>query len=505
MYHAAGEYVTDFCIVRRHDTFHLFHIRGERWSWPLGYREIDLGHAIATDLCTWTALPPVLGPGALGVWDEAGIWAPDIIEVAGVYYMFYTGSDALNNQAIGLATSTDLSHWNKHTNNPVVTPGAWSDRAVGRDVAGRDGMVYADLERGCYLMYYTATMADGRACIALAQSQDLYQWADMGPTYIEEDRSYNRCESPYLVRHNDRYYLFYSAKGGPKSKGFPPSDFAHFEIVYLVAATPTGPWRRPTNHTLLERWTCASEHPTFDGVTYMLYIVQEELGNLWGASFLSDPKRLEWLPDGTVAIHEQRPAGVVCRDLIASGGSSTAAWISHGGAWCISGEGVIDRPDGDGNAFLMDTLWGADLAFEAEIWLGEMGVGSLLVRSNPSALAGYRVALDAAAGTVALYLRFPGAADRPLQKRTIVLKRAGWQQLRVVAHGPSLEIYVDGALCIAQADHTYASGCFGLHGRGAVRFRNVCATHYEPGEAPPDADWLQRCEPRHLRRYSHPI
>jgi len=214
MYHAPGEYVTDFCIIRSAGTFHLFHIRGERWTWPLGYREIDLGHAISTDLCTWTPVQPVLGPGAPGAWDETGIWAPDIIEVDGVYYMFYTGSDAQNNQAIGLASSADLRQWDKHLSNPVITPGAWSDRAVGHDVAGRDGMVYADKERRRYLMYYTATLADGRACIALAQSADLHQWEDLGPTYIEDNRGYNRCESPYLVRHDDSYYLFYSAKGG---------------------------------------------------------------------------------------------------------------------------------------------------------------------------------------------------------------------------------------------------------------------------------------------------
>ncbi|HEU5101833.1 MAG TPA: family 43 glycosylhydrolase [Roseiflexaceae bacterium] len=493
MYHPAGEYVTDFCIVRRGQTFHLFHIRGERWTWPLGYREIDLGHAVSADLCAWTAQPPVLGPGAPGAWDETGIWAPDIIEVDGTYYLFYTGSDAQNNQAIGLATSADLVDWVKHPGNPLVVPGAWSDRAVGRDVAGRDGMVYADAERGRYLIYYTATLADGRACIALAESRDLLSWTDLGPTYVEQDRSYNRCESPYLVRHGDSYYLFYSAKGGPKSKGFPPGDFAHFDIEYLVAATPSGPWR-PANHTLLERWTCASEHPTFDGVTYMLYIVQEQLGDVWGASFLSDPKRIEWLADGTLAIRERLPHGVARRDLIGGGTRGLAAWISHGGAWRIGDDGVLQPPSVDGGAFLTDTLIGADLAFEAEIWLGETGEGSLLVRANPSALAGYRVALDVASGRLGLYLRYPGAADRPLQERKIAIERAGWRRLRVVAHGVCLEVYVDETLWIVHSDRTYTTGCLGLQARGEVRFRNLRADT----DAPPGADWVDRCLPRHL-------
>jgi hypothetical protein len=139
----------------------------------------------------------------------------------------------------------------------------------------------------------------------------------------------------------------------------------------------------------------------------------------------------------------------------------------------------------------MDTLWGADLAYEAEIWLGATGSGSLMLRSNPSALAGYRVALDAAKGTLALYRRFPGAADQPLQQRAVTLQRDRWQRLRVVAHGPCLEVYLDGALWIVHADSTYASGCFGLHARGAVRFGNLRADTI----APSGTDWAQRCEP----------
>jgi hypothetical protein len=119
-----------------------------------------------------------------------------------------------------------------------------------------------------------------------------------------------------------------------------------------------------------------------------------------------------------------------------------------------------------------------------------------MLRSNPSAMAGYRVALDAAAGTLALYLRFPGAADQLLQQRAVAVQSASWQLLRVVAQGPSLEVYLDGALQIVHADSTYTSGCFGLHACGSARFRNLRADT----AAPPEADWQQRCEPRYLRQ-----
>lgn len=498
MYHHPGEYVTDFCIVQRDERFHLFHIRGERWTWPVGYRELDLGHATSSDLHTWTPHEPVLPAGPAGAWDESGNWAPDIIEVDGVYYCYYTGSDRNNNQAIGLATSTDLLHWTKHPANPVVVPGPWSDIAVGKDVAGRDAMVFADTARNRYLLYYTATMADGRACLALAQSADLIHWTDLGPTYIEEDRSYNRLESAYLVPHGERYYLFYSAKGGPKSKGFAPGAFAHFDIVYVVSDDPTGGWQKPANHELLTEWTCASEHPTFDGVTYMLYIVQEEINGIWGASVLSDPKRIEWLDDGTVRVREHVPATVARHMLFDSTVDEWRDWVSHGGAWAIH-QAMMTAPDHT-DALTINTLWGRDAAVEVEIRLGSAQVASLLVRANPSGMAGYRIGLDAQRGMVGLYRRFPAQAETLIQERPVALQRDHWHKLKVVAQGDFFDVYVDDTLLLVRHERTYPEGCFGLQASGAAEMRNLLAYRYVgPKDTAPD--WERRCQPYHLFRY----
>ncbi|MBX3011206.1 MAG: family 43 glycosylhydrolase [Caldilineaceae bacterium] len=497
MYHHPGEYVTDFCLVQRDGCYHLFHIRGERWTWPVGYKELDLGHATSTDLRTWTPHAPVLPAGPLGAWDECGNWAPDIIEVDGLYYCYYTGSDTNNNQAIGLATSTDLFHWEKHSQNPVVVPGPWSDQQIGRDVAGRDAMVFADQPRQRYLLYYTATMADGRACLALAQSTDLIHWEDRGPTYIEEDRSYNRLESAYLVEHDGRYYLFYSAKGGPKSKGFSPTAFAHFDIVYLVADEPTGGWRKPANHELLTEWTCASEHPTFDGTTYMLYIIQEEIHGIWGASILSDPKRIEWLADGTVRVREHVPENVTRQSLFDSDREALVDWVSHGGAWTSDALGQIHAPGAATDAYWLHTRWGRDLALAAEIKLEADSVASLLVRANPSAMAGYCISLDGSRGVVRLERLFPAEPATLLQERPVALTPGRWHQLKVVVQGEFFDVYVDETLLLVRHERTYGEGCFGLHARGAVQMRHVRADRYVGAEAIPP-DWEHHCQPYHL-------
>ena len=175
------------------------------------------------------------------------------------------------------------------------------------------------------------------------------------------------------------------------------------ELFYrtLVSDDPTGGWKKPTNHTLLQGWTCASEHPTFEGVTYMFYIVQEEIQGIWGASVMSDPKKIVWMPDGTVQIQEYVPDNVGRRTLFLSRADSYDAWVPHGGNWRRDKE-VLTAPSRDRDAYLMNTLWGEDLAIEAEMFSAFRETGSLIVRGNPSAFAGYRISLDFERGVVGL-------------------------------------------------------------------------------------------------------
>jgi beta-fructofuranosidase len=501
VYHHPGEYVTDFCITRHQGVYHLFHIRGERWTWPVGYKEIDLGHAISTDMRLWTPQAPVIPAGPPGAWDEAGIWAPDIIERDGVFYIFYTGSDDKTNQKIGIATSTDLYNWTKYEGNPVVAPGEWSDRDRGEKVAGRDAMVFHDKKRNRYLLYYTATMKDGRPCIALSESTDLLHWSDLGPTYIENDPTYNRCESAYLVEHDDRYYLFYSAKGGPQSKGHSPKSFDHFDIVYLVSDDPTGGWQRPPNHELLKEWMCASEHPTFDGTTYMFYVVQEEVEGIWGASVLSDPKKIAWQPDGTVKVLEHVPDNVARRTFFQASAPQKDAldgWVHQGSTWRSDPNGALAAEDASQEATLVYPLWGEDIVVEAEIEGSADAIASILVRCNASGSSGYRISLDYKRGVLGLYLRLFQHEDTMIQEREVTLTPGTRHKLKVVMQGQFLDAYLDDNLLLVRGHRSFAEGCFGLHSRGSATFHNVHAYEYLGPERIVGNAWQRMTKPRHL-------
>jgi hypothetical protein len=225
----------------------------------------------------------------------------------------------------------------------------------------------------------------------------------------------------------------------------------------------------------------------------MFYIIQEEIAGVWGASVLSDPKRMEWLADGTVRIREHVPDNVQEKILFDSQRGDYSGWVQHG-AWDLES---VQSSGGNQDAFLLNTLWGRDFTLESEVLAQPGSVASLFVRGNPSAMAGYRISLDFARGTVGFYLRFPAQPDQLLQERAVTLQVGVWQHLKVVVQWKFFEIYVNDSLVLVHDQRLYEDGCFGLHAQGVVQFRKVLAyTITEPKWAPPD--WNQRCQPRHL-------
>jgi predicted GH43/DUF377 family glycosyl hydrolase len=121
---------------------------------------------------------PVFSPAE--PYDRYGVEDPRITEVAGTYYLTYTGWDR-ERALLCLATSTDLRDWTRHgpmlpgvdTRNPATrdrtgpysAPGPWS----------KAGGILPVPVGGRYLMFY------GEGAIQLAWSTDLLRWTPAGP------------------------------------------------------------------------------------------------------------------------------------------------------------------------------------------------------------------------------------------------------------------------------------------------------------------------------------
>ncbi len=277
-----GWHTIDHAICAHDGVFHCYYIRGRAaTNWP-EYPTNDFGHAISTDLKRWTPQRPVLRSPAQG-WDEYQVWAPHVIAHDGRFWMLYTGVNRHCAQAIGLAVSTDLYHWRRVGNAPVIKPGPWGVWSADRWSDCRDPMVLqAD---GIFYCYYTAVhqAMDGlpvECCVGVARSRDLRCWDDAG--YIRLTHSLTTPpESVFVVQRDGAYHMIYT-------------NYKH-GLTAAISDHPVNGWRElPVDTMSVKRGVSASEIITHDGQWYLSFISHQ--ANM--LRFL-EVERLIWRPDGT--------------------------------------------------------------------------------------------------------------------------------------------------------------------------------------------------------------
>jgi len=214
----------DFTIIKRDGWFHCFYILHDV-TVPYDSTEREFGHAVSRDLYLWTQLTPVLHVRADN-WDNAKVWSPDIKEVDGVYYMFYTGVTNepgvyAFTQRVGLATSTDLMTWNR-LDQPVLSCDqvrwAYCDPLTYLGGEFRDPFVMQDSTSGQWLMTFIARPrgATNTYVAGLASSSgDFTQWTNLDPLWISflPNSGTDVVESPHMFRHDGLYYLIFTGNG----------------------------------------------------------------------------------------------------------------------------------------------------------------------------------------------------------------------------------------------------------------------------------------------------
>src|SRR3954469_25458614 len=103
----------DLWVARTDSEYHLFFLQAPRalGDPDLRHRNASVGHAVSTDLSSWTILPDVLVRGSAGAWDDLATWTGSVISDGDTWYMLYTGISSVEGgmvQRIGLATSSNL-------------------------------------------------------------------------------------------------------------------------------------------------------------------------------------------------------------------------------------------------------------------------------------------------------------------------------------------------------------------------------------------------------------
>jgi len=213
----------DFTILRDGAWYHAYYIMtNDNITNDTGKR---IGHSRSADLWHWEFVDSTFGPGT-AAFDNQAVWAPHLVKVDGVYYLFYTGVSGdpatLNHQSIGVATSADLITWNRLSAPIMDCSHADKSQCLTNVSAGgqlRDPFAMPDpTTPGRWVVYYGTVfkgaplMAAGMATTSSALTST--PWSDAGITWTPSPMSQfdtHQIESPHLFVHDGLWYLLYTS------------------------------------------------------------------------------------------------------------------------------------------------------------------------------------------------------------------------------------------------------------------------------------------------------
>jgi beta-fructofuranosidase len=257
------KWLWDFWLARDGPDYHLFFLQAPN-SLPdpeLRHTHVSIGHAVSQDLRIWQTLPDAIRPGEAGAWDDYTTWTGSVIHHEGLWFLFYTGGRRAERglvQRIGLATSADLVHWQKHAGGPLLLadPRWYEQLDTGRwpDQAWRDPYLFCHPQSGEFQALITARVdhgpIDGRGVIAHATSDDLLHWQVRPP--LTEPGEFGHMEVPQWTAIGGRYYLLFCAQAGVQSarRRGRPGVRPVTGTYYLLADEPLGPFRAATDAPL---------------------------------------------------------------------------------------------------------------------------------------------------------------------------------------------------------------------------------------------------------------
>lgn len=330
---------------------HAIYIEGPLWTWYPQTQGKSFGHAVSPDGVSWQQLPDALTNAPASDWDRDHVWAPSIVRnpADGLWWMFYAGvtrnpQTGFHEERIGAATSSDLVSWQRVTAggcDGMSGPGclldadwdwtAW-DQPHEWTRQCRDPFVIADPATGRWYMAYTTVPGPFRwtQVIALARSDDLLHWTDLGPIALTEG---SKAESPVLLVRDGRVHLIWTV-GDDGGIGY--TSAAGFE---------TGDWRASHAIPGSERGLQVAPEVIDMGPWLLLGYVKETLRDL---RF----RALRFGPDG---LPEQLPiAPFGCRWVGAANVHPGAPEVANGVD--DNCNGLVDEPagpcpDGDGDLY----------------------------------------------------------------------------------------------------------------------------------------------------------
>lgn len=313
MFALPESWVWDFWFADDGQRYHLFFLHA-----PKALRDPDarhyraaIGHAVSTDLTSWTRVEDALTHGGPTDFDELATWTGSVTRHPdGTWFLFYTGArllDGKNVQTIGYATSPDLYGWTKQGQVAQAEAG-WYEKLADHgwhDEAFRDPWVLPDPDGDGWHLLVTARgrtgPSDDRGVVGHCWSPDLRTW-EVRPPLSEPGQGFGQLEVMHTAVIEGRPFLVFSCLAG--------------DAAASVQATGTtgGTWVAKAE-TVLGPYDLANAQLLADSSLYVGRLVQLRNGE-WRFLAFNNVQ-----PDGSFGgtITDPRPVALVDGNLTLGG------------------------------------------------------------------------------------------------------------------------------------------------------------------------------------------
>ena len=341
-----NKYCWDFWFAWQEQTLHVFYLQASQLACAYNaerrHSQASIGHAILTDF-GWKEIDPdkpVLERREGDFWDNLAIWTGSIIQVDGLYYLFYTARRREDlpvetphehriPQNIGVATSKDLKFWTRTAatlEKPVIpNPGVFSefDGSNWRDpyvIQHDDGKYYAFI---CARSRESAANVGG--VIAVATSSNLADWQEEPYEVLYRSDEFYLMEVPQVFwrKMNDcrwRFYLLFGPHWSPFFISKVPVG-----VTYYVRSKPIKdrskvsynciPWEdEPANLLCKNFYVGKFVNPEAAYPAFFGFRKHNEGGHFDGG--ISDPQWAIFADDGTIRLSDFNPSSTSVKTLL---------------------------------------------------------------------------------------------------------------------------------------------------------------------------------------------
>ncbi|MFX0560116.1 glycoside hydrolase family 43 protein [Tepidibacillus infernus] len=180
-------------------------------------------------------------------WATGDFWAPEVIKHDGMFYMVYSARNNDGHLRISIATSKDPLGPFKDTSVDIIKKeGSYIDGDIFIDNDGTPYLYYVkdnseNIINGKHVSQIYVQKMDQSLTQLIGQPQLLItpdqQWEGI-------DRDFQWNEGPFVLKHDKRYYLMYSANF------YASADYA---IGYAVSDHPMGPFKKAKENPILSK------------------------------------------------------------------------------------------------------------------------------------------------------------------------------------------------------------------------------------------------------------